>query len=142
MPIAAGIPLLQTQINTALNLGPAAQQATVAQLISLAVASVAPMGFFPPAPVPIPLIPAGVAAGQAMILNALNMGPAAKQSTVAQMMASGIALICPMAPPAGMSLLKTQIETALNLGPAAQQPMVATLIATAIGSYFPMGGVL
>lgn len=142
MPIAAGLPILQSQITSALNMGPAAQQATVATMIASAVAMVAPMGFFPPAPVPIPLIPAGMAAGQSMILNALNMGPAAQQGTVAQMMATGISLIAPTAPPAGMSLLKSQIESALKMGQAAQIPMVATQIAVAISSYFPMGGVI
>lgn len=142
MPVAAGLPILQSQITNALNMGPAAQQATVATIIASAVASVAPMGFFPPAPVPIPLIPAGMAAGQSMILNGLSMGPAAQQSTVAQMMATGISLIAPTAPPAGMSLLKSQIEGALSMGPAAQQATVATIIATAIASYFPMGGVV
>lgn len=142
MPIAAGLPILQSQLNTALNMGPAAQQATVATIIASAVAMVAPMGFFPPAPIPIPLIPAGMAAGQSMISNALNMGPAAEQSTVAQMIATGISLIAPIAPPAGMSTLKSQIESALKMGQAAQIPTVATMIAVAIPTYYMTGGVL
>lgn len=142
MPIAAALPLLQTQIQNALNLGPAAQVPTVATIIASAVASAAPTGLFPPAPTPVPLVPAGLAAGQAQIQSALNLGPAAQQPVVAQLIALGVSLIAPAAPPAGLTLLKTQIENALNLSSAAQVPTVATIIASAIVQYYLAGGVI
>ena len=142
MPIAAGIPILQTQILSALSLGNAAQQSVIAAQIAAAVASVAPMGLFPAGPAMIPLIPAGVAATQAQILSALSMGNAAQQSVVAAQMAAGISLCAPMAPPAGLSFLQMQIQNALSLGQAAQQSVISTIIATAISTYYMMGGVL
>lgn len=142
MPIAAALPLINSQLNNALSLGPAAQPSLVATMIASAVAQAAPMGLFPMAPSPIPLIPAGLAAGQNLINNALSLGPAAQPGLVATMIASGISLIAPMAPPAGLSFLQSQIESALSMGQAAQEPVIATMISSAIITYYTMGGIL
>lgn len=142
MPVIAGMSLLAQQIEASMSLGPAAQPPLVATLISAGVASVAPMGMFPPAPVPIPLIPAGLPLGITGIQGALSLGPAATPKLVALQMASAIAMIAPMAPPVGMSLLATGLENALGLKSAATQKVVAQLMALEICNYFSMGGVI
>ena len=142
MPIAAALPLVNSQINNALSLGPAAQPSLVATMIAAAVSSAVPMGFLPTPPAPIPLVPAGLPAGQNLINNALSLGPAAQPSLVATMIASGISMIAPMAPPAGLSFLQSQIESALSMREAAQEPVVAAMISSAIITYYTMGGIL
>jgi len=141
MPIAAAQSLLKAQIGMALKMGKAAQVTTTAQVIASAIGSSVPMGFFPTAPVPVPLYPAGLSAGQALISSALNMGPAATIATTAQMMAMGISVIAPTAPPAGLSALQSQIESALSSGKGADQSIIAEQLATAIVQYYQSGGV-
>lgn len=141
MPISAGQSLLEAQIKTALMSGQGANANTTAQLISSAIASVVPMGFFPTAPVPVPLSPSGLSAGQSIISTALNMQKGATVDSTSQMMANGISMIAPTAPPAGLSTLQSLIKTALSAGSGADPSAFASQLASAVVSYYSMGGV-
>lgn len=141
MPIAGATPVLQSQILSALSMDKGAQTQIVATQIASSIAGVVPMGLFPPS-FPMPLVPAGLSGGLSMIQNTLNLQQGASQKTVAQLIATGVSLIAPMAPPAGLSFLQSQIESALSLDKGARQQVVASLLATAIVSYYIMGGVL
>ena len=134
--------MLTSQIETALKMDMAANAMPISAMIAGAVASMAGVGKIPAAPSPIPVIPAGVSAGTNLIFASFNLGPAAKQKIVAQMMAAGIAVIGINAPPAGLSYLTSQIENAFNLGPAANQKMVAQIIGSAVPTYYNMGTVI
>jgi len=142
VPIAASQSLLKTQIKAALSLGKGASASSTATQIAAAVASAAPTGLFPPAPTPIPLVPAGLSAGQALITQSLSLGKGATISGTAQAMAAGISVIAPVAPPAGLSLLQTQISSALSAGKGADIDLVATQLSIAIVQYYVTGGVL
>lgn len=142
MPIAATQPLLQTQITTAMSMGPAAQPDLVAIQIASAVGSAAPSGLLPAAPSPIPLVPSGLVAGQQQIKNALTMGKGANKKAVATQIANGISVIAPLAPPAGLSTLQTQLESAMSMGKGAQPSVVATQFSTAIVQYYLAGGII
>lgn len=141
MPIAATLPILQSQITSALSNNKGAQAPIVAVQIASTIASIAPSGIFPPFP-PMPLIPAGLPAGLSMIQNAFALQQGANKKVVAQMVAVGISLIAPTAPPVGLFNLQQQIESAFSLDKGAQIQVVAMLIASAIITYYTMGGVL
>jgi hypothetical protein len=141
MPIAGGMTLLQTQLQQALSMDKGAQTSLTGTLFGSAVASIVPMGLFPPVP-PTPLIPAGVSAGISLIQQALSLDKGAQISTVSQMIASGISMIAPTAPPAGLSSLKSQIESALSMDKGAQISTVSQMIAQAIVLYYLSGGVV
>lgn len=142
MPIAAGLIPLKSQITAALKMGRAAKEDLVAMLISTGVASIAPMGFFPAGPSPIPLVPSGVMAAKSQITAAFKMGRTANQSLVAQQIATAISIICPIVPPAGLMMLKTQIENALKMERMAKEDLVAQQIAQGIITYFQAAGVV
>lgn len=142
MPIAAAFPLLNNQIANALSMDIAADPNTVATIIATAVGQASSMGLLPAAPAPIPLVPAGLSAGQNLITNALNLQIAADIKIVATIMATGISLIAPLAPPAGLSYLQNEIANALSMDIAAQQKTVALMISNAIIQYYTMGGII
>lgn len=142
MPIAAGLPILQSQFVSAMSLRQGAQVQSTSAILASAIASVVPMGLFPVAPTPTPLAPAGVSAGMSMIQNALSLKQGAQISTVSKMIANGISLIAPTVPPAGLSLLGQQLESAMSLKQGAQIQSTASLMATAIITYYTSGGVL
>lgn len=142
MPIAATTTLLSTQIKMALNMGPAAMQDTVSQIINTAIASIAPSGLFPAGPAMIPLVPAGVAMAINQTSMALKMDVAATQDSVSGIIATAISMACPMVPPVGLSILQSQIKMALSMDVAATQDSVSNIIANAIISYYMMGGVV
>lgn len=142
MPIAASQSLLKTQIKAALSLGKGANINTTAIQIAAAVASAVPTGFFPIAPTPIPLVPAGLSAGQSLITQAFSLGKGATISATSQALAAGISVIAPTAPPAGISLLQTQISSALSAGKGADIDIIATQLSIAIVQYYTTGGVL
>ena len=142
MPIAASLPILQTQVANSFNMGKGAQSTIVATIIASAVASAAPMGLFPSAPVPIPLVPSGFSAGKVMIENAFKMANGANVDAVSLMIANGISLIAPLAPPAGLSFLQMQIKNAMSMGAGATPQIVAMTIANAIPQYYMMGGII
>lgn len=133
---------LQSQIEAALSMDIAANPVATSQLVAAAIGSMAAVGKIPSAPSPIPVIPAGVAAGGALIQSALSLGPAAIQTLVAQMMAAGISVIGVNAPPAGLSYLQSQIETALSMGEAANNQTTAKIIGAAVPTYYNMGSVI
>ena len=141
MSVNAMASMLSSQIEMALNMGPAAMQGPIANIIAAAVGSMAGVGKIPAVPI-IPIIPAGISAGAAQIEMALSMGPAANQATVANIIAVGISVIGVNAPPAGLSFLASQIEMALNMGPAANQSTVAKIIGNAVPVYYNMGTVI
>lgn len=140
MPIAAALSPLKTQISSALKLERSASQASVAAIIASATAGLAPMGLFPRGPTMIPLVPSGFSACRAQIQNALKMERAAKPSMVAQIMALGISVLCPIVPPAGLSACKAQMENAFKMDRAATPNAVAQIIALAIVNYYLAGG--
>ncbi len=142
MPIAAGLPVLQSQFISALSLKQGAQVQSTSAIMASAIASIAPMGLFPVVPIPVPLVPAGVSAGMSMIQNAMSLKQGAQVSIVSKMIANGISLIAPTAPPAGLSLLGQQIESAMSLKQGAQIQSTASLLASAIITYYSSGGVL
>lgn len=142
MPIATMQPLLKTQIESAFNMGKAAQSDVVAIQIANAVASAVPSGLLPAAPSPIPLTPSGLGAAIPMIQNAYKMGKAAQPETVALQLANAISVIAPLCPPTGLSLLQTQLKNAFKLGKAAQPSTVATLMSQAIIQYYLSGGII
>lgn len=133
---------LQSQIETALGMDIAANPIATSQLVAVAIGSMAAVGKIPSAPSPIPVVPAGVAAGGAQIQTSLSMGPAAQQTIVAQIMALGISVIGVNAPPTGLSFLISQIESALNMGPAANNKTTAQIIGAAVPAYYNMGTVI
>lgn len=142
MAVASMTSMLSSQIETALGMGPAASPKIVAQIIASAVGSMAGVGKIPAAPSPLPVIPAGISAGASQIETALNLGPAAKQKVVAQLIALGISSIGVNAPPAGLSFLASQIENAFSMGPAAKEKVVANIIGSSVPTYYNMGGVI
>ena len=142
MPIGAAIPILKPAISSAFSMDQAAKASLSAATIMSALLSAVPMGMFPVAPTPIPLVPGGASACKTMIEQAFSLGPAATAEASAQMIATGISILAPTAPPAGLSLLQTQIKQAFSLGQAAKPDMAATMIAAAIPSYYMTGGVL
>jgi len=142
MPIAAGMPILQSQFVSAMSLKQGAQVQSTSAIMASAIASVVPMGLFPVAPTPIPLTPAGMSAGLSMIQNAMSLKQGAQISTVSKMIANGISLIAPTAPPAGLSLLGQQLESAMSMKQGAQIQTTTSLMASAIITYYTSGGVL
>lgn len=142
MPIAAGLPILQSQFMLALSMKQGAQVQLTSNLLASAVGTIAPMGLLPIPPTFIPLIPAGLSAGLAMIQQALSMKQGAQISTVSQLIATGISLIAPLAPPAGMSALTKQIESALSMKQGAKVQTTANLLASAVISYYSCGGII
>lgn len=141
MPIAASLSILQTQIKSAMSMRQAAQTSISAQLVSGGVAMIVPTGILPLVP-PVPLVPIGLSAGSALISQGLSMSSAATAKVSAQMIASGVSMIAPLAPPAGLSLLTSQLESAFSMKQAATTDMVSQLIAMAIISYYTAGGIL
>jgi hypothetical protein len=142
MPIAAGFSILQSQFTSALSMKQSSQIVSTANIIASAIAASAPLGLFPVAPIPVPLIPSGMSAGMAMIQQAMSMKQAAQISSVAKLMANGISLIAPTAPPTGLSLLSQQLESAMSMKQGAQIQTTANLMASAIITYYTSGGVL
>ena len=142
MPIAAGLPVLQSQFISALSLRQGAQVQSTSAMMASAIASIVPMGLFPVIPAPVPLVPAGVSAGMSMIQNALSLKQGAQISAVSKMIANGVSLIAPTAPPAGLSLLGQQLESAMSMKQGAQIQTTASLMASAIIAYYTSGGVL
>lgn len=142
MPIAAGASLLQNLIKASLSFQQGAQVKTTASLVSVGVASVAPMGLLPLGPSLAPLVPSGVSAGLTMIEQALSLGQGAQKSVAAALMANGISLIAPLAPPAGLSILKQLIELAMSMDKGANIDATASQIATAVITYYTCGGVI
>lgn len=141
MPIAASVSMLQTQLQSALSMSQAAQISTSSQMITSSVATIVPTGILPGVP-PVPLAPIGISAGMSMILQGLSMGIAGTVSISAQLIASGVSLIAPLAPPSGLSLLTSQLQSAFSMKQAATADMASQLIATAIISYYTSGGIL
>ena len=142
MPIAGALAPLQSQLKSAITLDIAAEPEAVATLIASSIASIAPTGMFPAGAAMIPLAPAGLAATQSQIKNALTLDVAAEPETVAQLMAAGIAALCPIVPPSGLAPLQTQIKSAITLDIAAEPDTVAQMLSSAIISYFTAGGVV
>jgi hypothetical protein len=142
MPIAASMPLINSAVSSALNLGQAATNDLTASIIMAALSSAVPMGMFPVAPVPIPLVPGGASACKTMITQALGLGKAATADLTAQMIAAGISILAPTAPPAGLSALQSQIKSALSMSNAATPSAVAAMIAIAVVAYYSSGGVM
>jgi len=142
MPIAGAISPLQAQLKSAITLDVAAEPDSVAAMFASAIASVAPSGMMPAGAAMVPLVPAGLAATQAQIKNALTLDIAAEPDTAAQIMAAGVSALCPMVPPSGIAALQTQIKSAITLDVAAEPDTVSQMLASAIISYFSAGGVV
>lgn len=142
MPIMAAQPILYTQIKSMLSKGMMANPALFSAEFTTVLAGVVPMGIMMAFIFPMPLVPAGAPACQAMVNNALNLGIAANIEIVSTMLASAVSLLVPTVPPIGLTLLKTQINQALNLGIAANIDVVALMLSMAIPSYYMAGGVI
>jgi len=142
MPIAAAMMPMKSQIESSMKLDIAGNADLTSLLITSAIASGVPMGFFPPAPVPIPLIPAGFAACKNALKSAFSLDIAGSPDLVAQLMAAGIALLAPMAPPAGMSILQSQLKSAFSLDIAGNPNLCAQLIALGVVNFYMAGGVI
>ena len=141
MPIAAGMPLINSSTESALSMAEASTADATTNLIMSALLSAVPMGMFPVAPTPIPLVPGGASACQTLIKQALSLGVAATPDLTAQMIASAISILAPTAPPAGVTTLQSQIKSALSMDKAAKPAAVAAQIASAVVSYYSTGGV-
>lgn len=133
---------MESQLKSALSMGKAATVGKTAKQFATAVASIVPKGFFPTAPVPVPLSPSGKSAGEAQIKAALSMGKGAQVAMVAQMIAVGVSLIAPVAPSSGLSGLSAQLKSALSMGKAAKPAKFAKQAAAAIIAYYQAGGVI
>jgi len=142
MPITAAFPIFQSHISQAFNLGPAADQGTVATIVTAGMTAGIPLGLLPSAPSPIPLTPSGASAFQSQFESALRLGLAADVATVSQLMAIAVSVASPMAPPSGLSGLQSAFENALSLGPAADPNTVSQLMAQGIVQYYVSGGIL
>lgn len=140
MPIMAAQPILQTQILMILSKGKGAKQGDFASQFTNALSAVVPMGLFPAGIIPIPLVPAGRAACEKMIRQALSMDNAANPDVVSMLFATGISLLAPIVPPAGLMSLKSQIKTALSMKIASNQQTVASILSLAIPMYYMSGG--
>lgn len=141
MPVNSMTSTLTSQIEAALSMDIAANNLVISQMIAAAVASMAGVGIIPGAP-PIPIIPAGVAAGASQIQTALSMGPAAQIPVVAQIFAAGISVIGINAPPTGLPFLTNQVQIALSMDIAAEPSKIAQIIGSAVPVYYNMGGVI
>jgi len=142
MPIAAAMTPMKELIKLSLTLKQAANNDTISQILTNALASTVTMGIFPPSP-PTPLVPAGIAATQSLLSSlAFNMKVAANNSGIAAAMSNAISILCPAVPPSGITVLKTLIEnTVLNLSIAADNEVIATNLANAIVTYYTACGV-
>jgi len=142
MPIAAALTPLQSQIDAAQNAGVAGSPSLTSTQIATALASAVPMGIIMLGPTPTPLVPAGFSATQSLLQAAFNMGVAGTPSSVAQMIASAISVMAPLAPPIGLSALQSMIQAIFNLGLAGSSSTTAQMLATAIVTYYTSGAVL
>ena len=137
MSIIAGMSIIQSQLSSAFNLGISGKSSLTSSIIISAVASVVPMAMLPMIP-PIPLIPIGISAAINMLNSANNMDIAGKPEIVAQMIATAISIIAPLAPPTGLSLLQSQLKSAFSLGISGKPGLTSQMIALAICNYYQM----
>ena len=142
MPIAASFPLLQADIQNALNLDIAGNPQLISVLITTSTASALSMGLFqlapPPAP-PIPPPPAGFSAMQSQLEAAFNLDIAGNPDLVATMFASGVSVMSPVVPPTGFSLLQSEASNAFNLDIAGNPQLISTMLANGIVNYYLSG---
>lgn len=144
MPIAAAMNPLKTMIKLSLQLQQGASNDGIAGAMVTALSTCTPMGMFPAAPSPIPLIPAGASGTNSLLSKvALNMQQGASNSMIAQNTAMAVSLCCPAVPPSGMTALKTLIEnTVLNMQQGADNNMIAQSMANSIVVYYTACGVV
>lgn len=139
MPIASMQSALQSQIYSALSMGPGAKISTTAQIITSGISSTVSVGIIPGTP-PTPTTPTGFSSALSQIETALSMGPGAKIPSVAQQIATAVSVIAPIIPPSGLAALQSQLQAALSLGPSAVPMTFSQLMSTAVISYFLAGG--
>jgi hypothetical protein len=142
MPIAAALPILQTLISTLQSAGVAGGPSVSALQLTSAIASVAPMGIMMIGPTPVPLIPAGFAATQQMLLASYQSGISGSPSVSSVQIATAISVLAPLCPPIGLSILQSMISSMDNMGIAGSPSLTAQMLATAIITYFTCGLVL
>jgi hypothetical protein len=142
MPISASQEVMKALIKNALTLKTSANNETIALLLTSAVASVAPTGLFPMGATMVPLAPTGFDATKSMIKAALSLKQTANNDTIAQMMASGYSVLCPLVPPAAIALLQISLTGALNLRQSADNDRIASQMAASIINYYLACGVV
>ena len=142
MPIAPINVPLKNAIKAALNLEVAGNPDLTSTIIISTLAGLVPMGLFPPAPSPLPLIPSGVSIAQNGIKGALSLEVAGNPDLTSLQMASAIQALVPNIPPVGFSILQNAIKSALSLEVAGNPDLQAEIIANAIVGYYTSGGVI
>lgn len=140
MPIAATLPLLQTQLANVMRLKQAGTADSAAAIMSSALAQSVSTGLLPGVP-PIPTLPTGLPLAYNSLREAFSLGKAAQSNLVAQKVADAVKLISPIVPPTGYVLLLTQLQQAFNLQIAGTPESFATIAAAAIITYFSTGTV-
>jgi hypothetical protein len=142
MPIAAALPILTAQIQSAQNMGIAGSPDLISFIIASTLASVAPMGLIMAGLGLIPLVTAGVSATQTILKSSYDTGIAGSPSLTSQIIASAVAALCPLVPPTGITLLKTLLESIDNLNIAGKNELTSQMQASAIVAYFTAGLVI
>jgi hypothetical protein len=142
MPISAAMTPLAQLIKLALITDLGGSPDTLAQIIAGAVASVSPMGLFPMGMAMIPLVPAGMSGTQAIIKNAFISDMGGSPNTLAQIISSAIAMLCPMVPPTGLSALQALLTPAFQMDMGGSPDSMAQTIASAVVTYFTCGMVI
>jgi len=142
MPIAAALPILTAQIQSAQNMGIAGSPDLISSIIASTLASVAPMGLMFMGVTMVPLVPAGVSATQSIMKSAYNTGIAGSSSLTSQIISSAVAALCPLVPPTGITLLQTLLQSIDNLDIAGKNELTSQMQASAIVAYFTAGLVI
>ena len=142
MPIAAMSSALAAELQSVFNTGVSGSPSSNASAIASAIASIVPSGLIYVGVSWVPVVPAGISACQAMLLDTFNSGLSGTPSVSSQIIASAIAVLAPMVPPSGMNVLKSMLQSIDNMGLSGSASATAQMMASAIISYYTSGGVI
>jgi hypothetical protein len=142
MAITAMTSALSAQLQSTFNTGLPGTPTSNAVRIASAIASIVPSGQIYVGISWVPVIPAGVAACQAMLNTAFNTGLPGTPSSSSQIMASAIAALAPMVPSVGVTILKSMLQNIDNMGLSGSASTTSQMMASAIIAYFTAGGVI